>query len=122
MSSYEAGGPYQRYNVATHKAVPKDAIVLELDVPRLIVRDLRDNYPAVARALASQIEKQIQPPKPTEPTGLGAVVEDEHGGRFVRTEEAEFHPWRRRAAANLNNSVYDYDHIDAVRVLSEGVA
>lgn len=59
-----------------------------------------------------------KPPKPDEPLGLGAVVEDVVGNRWVRTIEAHI-PWY------LNDSggdVWrDYDAILAVKVLSEGV-
>ena len=63
--------------------------------------------------LADQIEAQTKPPKPAEPTGLGAVVEDASGKRFVRYDGDW--PWLD-GTANLQ-----WQHINAVRVLSEGV-
>jgi hypothetical protein len=57
-------------------------------------------------------------PKPEEPTGLGAVVEDARGGRFIRDGFSNCDPnWRR---ASFSEWVW-YSDIDAVKVLSEGV-
>lgn len=57
------------------------------------------------------------PPKPDEPLGLGAVVEDAEGARWVRTAwTGDGGPWESRAGrAGL------YANIAAVKVLSEGV-
>lgn len=56
------------------------------------------------------------PPKPDEPTGLGAVVEDEDGTPWVRCENVDLEPhWYAR------NKKRDYADIAVVRVLSEGV-
>ena len=53
------------------------------------------------------------PPKPAEPQGLGAVVEDAFGHVFVRLSTSWF---------NVNDDQHcTWDHINAVRVLSEGV-
>lgn len=60
-------------------------------------------------------------PKPDEPTGLGAVVEDVHGRRYQRVD--------RERAAWLRSDIpmeaaldwRDYTEVAAVRVLSEGV-
>ena len=56
--------------------------------------------------------------KPAEPTGLGAVVEDVQGERWVRVEHlrADGCPWRIRYGTWQN-----WSGVDAVRVLSEGV-
>lgn len=63
------------------------------------------------------------PPKPDEPTGLGAVVEDAKGYRFVRGYEDEgTHPWHIiDPAANHTFAWWKWSDIAAVRVLSEGV-
>ena len=65
------------------------------------------------------------PPKPDEPTGLGAVVEDADGRRWVRwhcdgdpMHVSKNRPW---SGANGVGSDRAYDDINAVRVLSEGV-
>lgn len=59
------------------------------------------------------------PPKPPEPQGLGAVVEDDEGVRWVRYDlnlERSYRWISERGASE------DYQDITAVRVLSEGVA
>lgn len=56
------------------------------------------------------------PPKPDEPTGLGAVVEDADGNRWVLyTTPDSTAPWCDGMTS------YEWDEVDAVRVLSEGV-
>jgi hypothetical protein len=58
------------------------------------------------------------PPKPEEPTGLGAVVEDAEGRKYVRTADTDCSkPW---SYAN-NYTDFDWPNIDVVRVLSKGV-
>jgi hypothetical protein len=59
-----------------------------------------------------------KPPKPDEPTGLGAVVEDAEGDLWVRCDAEDHGSWRR---ANDDALWRDYLSIDAVRVLSEGI-
>lgn len=60
-----------------------------------------------------------QPPKPDEPTGLGAVVEDSAGELWVHVGPGDsFHVW---APENGNRVATSYEAIDAVRVLSEGI-
>lgn len=56
------------------------------------------------------------PPRPEEPTGLGAVVEDAEGVRWVRyAPEGDTAPWVAHAVS------VEYDDIAAVHILSEGV-
>ncbi len=73
------------------------------------------------QALARQIEAQTRPPKPPEPTGLGAVVKDRNGDRWVRC---------RKQSRGLFGVVWENERscqhshwggLDAVEVLSEGV-
>jgi len=71
----------------------------------------QDNLQAALRSL-------IAPPKPPEPTGLGAVVEDEGGVRWVRNPYAgapEWDPTEQPIGPRR------YADITAVRVLNEGV-
>lgn len=60
------------------------------------------------------------PPKPEEPTGDGAVVEDANGYRWVRIasqgESPDSPPWRHRG-----HSARFWASVKAVKVLSEGV-
>lgn len=58
----------------------------------------------------------IEPPKPPEPTGLGAVVEDTEGADWHRTRDG-----RWIAEDGLRSRAAGYAAIDVVRVLSEGV-
>lgn len=63
------------------------------------------------------------PPKPEEPQGLGAVVEDADGRRFVRwcgvSHISEADDWK--AQGSLSSAVVAWSQISAVRVLSAGV-
>jgi hypothetical protein len=60
-----------------------------------------------------------KPPKPAEPTGLGAVVKDAKGDRWVwMSAGAEGNHWWRVGMPAMRCGWSD---IDAVRVLSEGV-
>jgi len=58
-----------------------------------------------------------KPPKPAEPTGLGAVVEDARGYRWSRLGGTTEFPWHHGLIGRER-----YADIDVVRVLSEGVA
>jgi hypothetical protein len=65
--------------------------------------------------MRAALRSLVTPPKPGEPTGLGAVVEDMKGLTWVRRHpagEAWVNGYQRWAA---------YEYIDAVKVLSEGV-
>ena len=70
----------------------------------------------VTKALRSLIE----PPKPEEPTGLGAVVEDADGLRWVHRGGDYFTPWVLTNRSGIGGSK-GWEEIAAVRVLSEGV-
>lgn len=64
----------------------------------------------------------IAPPKPPEPIGLGAVVEDADGLRWTRVESGETitrNPWY--PAADDERQPDEYRNIAAVKVLSDGV-
>jgi hypothetical protein len=73
--------------------------------------------------IADQIEGQLPKPKPEEPTGLFAVVEDRDGGRWVNWRDPNSsmehtEPWVEHFGADRN---LNYDDIDVVKVLSPGV-
>lgn len=62
-----------------------------------------------------------KPPKPDEPTGLGAVVEGREGNRWIRTERTLVHPWQHVGPVDR---VATWEGVCAylpVEVLSEGV-
>ena len=80
------------------------------------------SLPATINAVADTMQAALRefanprPPKPEEPTGLGAVVEDAEGNRWVLYTHPDNHaPWCDGSAS------CDYDEIAAVRVLTEGV-
>lgn len=61
------------------------------------------------------------PPKPEEPLGLGAVVEDDEGREWIRRVRKGRSPWAHYDEAERTSRGRDYDEIAAVRILSEGV-
>jgi hypothetical protein len=67
--------------------------------------------------LRAALRSLVEPPKPEEPKGLGAVVEDAEGARWIRTDSDE------PAWSEWENAIgrWHYDRIAAVRVLSEGI-
>lgn len=74
--------------------------------------------PGIGR-LQAALRSLVAPPKPDEPTGLGAVVEDVDGKRYIRTADTDCStPW---SYAN-NYSDHEWSDVAAVRVLSEGVS
>ena len=80
-------------------------------------RDFRVQRERIRAALRSLIE----PPKPDEPTGLGAVVEDANGNRWVSvTNRGADDRWQPNNLRS-DKARKGYADIAAVRVLSEGV-
>lgn len=87
------------------------------EAARCVITTLRRSEWFSNSLLADQIEAQTKPPKPEEPKGLGAVVEDSKGVRWVRNPDlAVICKWR-----NADRDWTRWDLIDAVKVLSEGV-
>ena len=84
--------------------------------------DAGGTYAAPLAALVA-VEK-VTPPKPAEPTGLGAVVEDAAGDQWVRAGFDHggrlLDNWRLASGDGVGNW-QPWSRIDAVRVLSEGV-
>lgn len=66
--------------------------------------------------LIEQIKSQS---RPDEPTGLGAVVEAINDNHFVRVATGD-HPWQRVSDVD-GEYLCQWDEIDVVRVLSDGV-
>ena len=103
----------------------RQLVVLDLEdcgfPTNIVLEALRLEYTATGDRLAQQIEAQVQRPKPPEPLGDGAVVVDTNGYRWVRiAAHPDVHhspPWRHRGHAARY-----WDHVNAVKVLSEGVA
>ena len=67
-------------------------------------------------AVSEVLNVDITPRKPAEPTGLGAVVEDAEGERWVQFSSKTGNWWRNRQGQHQR-----WADLDAVRVLSEGV-
>ena len=82
-----------------------------------VIENLRETRFVVLSDLAGQIEAQLPKPKPEEPKGLGAVVKDRGGVRFVRV--GAFCGFWKSEFSSLH--AFDYADIDVVEVLSEGV-
>lgn len=70
---------------------------------------------------SNALRSLIAPPKPEEPTGLGAVVEDADGDRWVHVGPGESFPVWAPADVKAGRTATSYADIAAVKVLSEGV-
>lgn len=78
---------------------------------------MEDEVPDMQRALREFAEPT--PPKPDEPMGLGAVIEDREGRRWVRARETTTAAhWKRSDGFGQRLA---YDKVCVVRVLSHGV-
>jgi hypothetical protein len=62
------------------------------------------------------------PPRPDEPMGLGAVVEDAEGVRWIRVTGGDATPWARLGNVGYSPGWRHWSDITAVRILSEGVS
>lgn len=78
----------------------------------------------VHSGVQAALRSLITPPKPEEPTGLGAVVEDVEGSKWIRwcspgaAHSFSQQPWQMADGGGADTYWSD---ITAVRVLSEGV-
>lgn len=89
--------------------------------------DFGDNVIATSD-IQDALHSLITPPKPPEPQGLGAVVEDEHGDLWLRVDWVN--PWciakpnERQTHQQKRKPTHDphvkWADVAAVRVLSEG--
>ncbi len=105
-------------------------VVLDLDETdrEVLPKWLRRNadLDGLARDVARQVEEQVTAqdraryPKPEEPSGLGAVVKDRAGTRWVRRCTCHLDPARDWSPCG-EDRLHRYDEIDAVEVLSKGV-
>jgi hypothetical protein len=70
--------------------------------------------------MQAALRSLLTPPKPAEPTGLGAVVEDDRGFQWIRTDDdRNAEPWSRRNTPGLPQ-YRAWRDLAAVRVLSDG--
>lgn len=79
-------------------------------------RDGDNDLYRVSAILQAALRSLIAPPKPEEPTGLGAVVEDAEGNLWVQVYEKGL--WQRSDDRDVWTV---WEKFSAVRVLSEGV-
>lgn len=80
------------------------------------------NVAVLLHRLADEIEQQPRPPKPPEPTGLGAVVEDRSGVKWVLVPE-DGNPARSQWVCS-HSTCGNWDAIDVPdedHILSHGV-
>ncbi len=79
-------------------------------------------YMGTVDLLQHALRSLLTPPRPPEPTGLGAVVEDEDGHVWVRTLATSY-PWHANLYPADRNAttIRKYTDVTAVRVLSDGV-
>lgn len=78
---------------------PEDAEAVER---LLALFKAQDRGPEVVHILQAALREFANPtpPKPDEPLGLGAVVEDASGDRYVRTSLGAKRPWCRSRTGN----------------------
>ena len=91
----------------------KPLVVLDLS-PHEVMRALealRGSNGMVAMQVADKLEAAARPPKPAEPKGLGAVVEDAKGTRWVHFGNG---CWIKEVP-NAGLLTRTWDEIDAVR-------
>jgi hypothetical protein len=77
--------------------------------------------------IADQIEAQTRPPRIPEPNGLGAVVANANGHKFVRVADvadgwAHGRQWQRIGGEINAVRNFGWPEINAVKVLSEGLS
>lgn len=94
------------------------------DQVRLLQRALKSTPSSLSHRISelqAALRSLVAPPKPDEPMGLGAVVEDAEGRRWIRHGSGPA-PWMLAGASPSNRDTYPFSGLTAVRVLSEGVA
>ena len=89
------------------------------DVNSLIAR-LGTAYRGSCHDMRTALRSLLSPPKPEEPTGLGAVVEDAKGRLWTNTHRIR--AWYCADEGAIGERPSRYADIDAVKVLSEGVS
>lgn len=72
-------------------------------------------------AMQAALRSLITPPKPKEPLGLGAVVEDAKGKRWVRGRDSNCHWYPETGFDRTVGPWAPWAEIAAVKVLSPGV-
>jgi hypothetical protein len=72
--------------------------------------------------MQAALRSLVGPPKPEEPQGLGAVVEDADGAIWTRVATYAAAPWYSAGATGVatNSCSASWSRIDVARVLSDG--
>jgi len=92
---------------------------LDNEVQRFIDDPNQPTNLGTADLMAMALRSFSTPPKPVEPTNVGAVVEDMHGRIwYLRSPALEPYRW---ACWDVSAYTRAYAEVPAVRVLSEGV-
>jgi hypothetical protein len=109
----------------------RPVVVLDTEFPQTVIKHLRfaaERYPALTTlpGLADQIKAQTRPAI-QEPRGLGAVVEDADGHKFVRVADPidgwmAGRQWQRIGGDINAVRNFGWSDLRPVRVLSEGVS
>lgn len=91
----------------------------------LLLKALQERYPSGYPAMCDAVREAMRsftPPKPDEPLGLGAVVEDDEGEKWVRAgiSHRKADDWRCVEGHHVGYWS-EWFNLNAVRVLSEGV-
>lgn len=84
-------------------------------------RRLPDPLMNTIASMQAALRSLIEPQRPDEPTGLGAVVEGADGLVWVHRGQQYFTPWVLSDRSGIGGSK-NYSEIDAVKVLSEGIS
>lgn len=112
-----------RQNIPTHLLVvidPEDREQVE-DLCRRYVETYGGRWDGREKPvidMQAALRSLIEPPKPEEPTGLGAVVETANGDLYVRSKTiTTIAHWKPAKGGERRK----YEHLKVVRVLSEGV-
>jgi hypothetical protein len=109
---------------------PRPLVVIDPEDHEQVERLLRTYYaeptgiipPGQVDALQTALRSLVADPKPDEPQGLGAVVEDAEGKRYVRYTQDNLAPWRAESPRSADRPFRYYKDLTAVYVLSEGVS
>ncbi len=123
-------GWYTAYGHWADSVVADIRPLVVLDLGAIDIPDFLDSLRGglggdVAENVADQIEGQTRPPKPAEPTGFGALVEDSNGHKFVRVAHPmdavfEGRSWQRIGGQLNAVRNFQWADIDVVGILSEG--
>ena len=101
----------------------KAAVEITQAIGRALNHQPGSDLSHIRRAVNGALRSLVAPPKPDEPLGLGAVVEDAGGERWLRTATpCGGDPAHWQGMDHRRGDLRRWREFAAVRVLSEGVA